>query len=91
MTKILLVEDNPLNQDMLSRRLTRQGYQVVSATDGAVALSMAKSEKPDLILMDMNIPIIDGWEATRRLKADDLTQLIPVVALTADAMVGDRE
>lgn len=91
MTKILLVEDNPLNQDMLSRRLTRQGYQVVSATDGAVALSMAKSEKPDLILMDMNIPIIDGWEATRRLKADDLTQLIPVVALTAHAMVGDRE
>lgn len=91
MTKILLVEDNPLNQDMLSRRLKRQSYEVVIAVDGAAALSMAKTEEPDVILMDMNIPIIDGWEATRRLKADVQTQQIPVIALTAYAMMGDRE
>ncbi len=91
MIKILLIEDNPLNQDMLSRRLARQGYEVAVAIDGAAGLSMAKTENPDLILMDMNIPIIDGWEATRRLKADAQTQSIPVIALTAHAMVGDRE
>jgi len=91
MTKILLVEDNPLNQDMLSRRLARQGYEVALAVDGAASLSMAKTERPDLILMDMNIPIIDGWEATRQLKADVQTKPIPIIALTAHAMMGDRE
>ncbi|MEM9162864.1 MAG: response regulator [Cyanobacteria bacterium P01_F01_bin.4] len=91
MTKILLVEDNPLNQDMLSRRLSRQGYEVVIAIDGAAGLAMTKTKRPDLILMDMNIPVIDGWEATRRLKADSQTQAIPIIALTAHAMAGDRE
>ena len=91
MTKILLVEDNPLNQDMLSRRLAREGYEVAMAMDGPESLSKARTEKPDLILMDMNIPIIDGWEATRQLKADVQTKAIPVIALTAHAMVGDRE
>ena len=91
MVKILLVEDNPLNQDMLGRRLVRQGYEVVVATDGAAGISMARTERPNLILMDMSLPIIDGWEATQRLKANVQTQSIPVIALTAHAMVGDRK
>ena len=91
MTKILLVEDNEMNRDMLSRRLERKGYQVVMALDGQQGVDMAHSETPDLILMDMSLPILDGWEATRRLKADSQTQAIPVIALTAHAMSGDRE
>ncbi len=89
--KILLVEDNPINQDMLSRRLLRRGYEVVLANNGAEGCSMAISEKPDLILMDMSLPVMDGWEATRRLKADEQTSFIPIIALTAHAMVGDLD
>ncbi len=91
MTKILLVEDNQENRDMLSRRLTRRGYEVVIAMDGGQAVAMAQSEIPDLILMDMDLPVLDGWEATRQLKATPETQAIPIIALTAHAMVGDRE
>jgi CheY-like chemotaxis protein len=91
MAKILLVEDNELNRDMLSRRLIRRGYEVVMAVDGVEALSRAASDRPDLILMDMSLPMIDGWEATRRLKADSSLRAIPVIALTAHAMAGDRE
>jgi len=91
MAKILLVEDNELNRDMLSRRLSRRGHQVVEATDGEAALGLAASERPDLILMDMSLPVLDGWEATRRLKAMPATRTIPVIALTAHAMVTDRE
>jgi two-component system cell cycle response regulator DivK len=91
MTKILLVEDNEMNRDMLSRRLIRKGYEVVMATDGQQGVSMATSERPDLILMDMSLPVIDGWEATRQVKADDATRAIPVIALTAHAMSGERE
>ena len=91
MAKILLVEDNEMNRDMLSRRLERKGYAVVIAVDGQQGVDMTYSETPDLILMDMSLPIIDGWEATRRLKADDKTKAIPVIALTAHAMSGDRE
>ena len=91
MTKILLVEDNELNRDMLSRRLIRRGYEVVMAFDGEEALANAVSEQPDLILMDMSLPKIDGWEATRRLKADPGLRVIPIIALTAHAMAGDRE
>jgi CheY-like chemotaxis protein len=91
MAKILLVEDNELNRDMLSRRLSRRGHQVVEATDGEAALALAASERPDLILMDMSLPVLDGWEATRRLKAMPATRTIPVIALTAHAMVTDRE
>ncbi len=91
MAKILLVEDNELNRDMLSRRLIRRGYEVVMATDGEEALASAATEQPDLILMDMSLPKIDGWEATRRLKADPGLRAIPVIALTAHAMSGDRE
>ena len=91
MTKILLVEDNEENRDMLSRRLTRRGYEVVIATDGGQAVAMAQSEVPDLILMDMDLPVLNGWEATRQLKAAPATQAIPIIALTAHAMVGDRE
>ena len=91
MFKILLVEDNEMNRDMLSRRLLRRGYEVVIAQDGESGLSMAHSEKPDLILMDMSLPILDGWEATRRLKADPVTRHIPVIALTAHAMSSDRD
>ncbi|MES3020869.1 MAG: response regulator [Pseudomonadota bacterium] len=91
MTKILLVEDNELNRDMLSRRLIRRGYEVVMACDGAAALVSAAGEQPALILMDMSLPILDGWEATRRLKADAGLRHIPVIALTAHAMSGDRE
>lgn len=91
MAKILLVEDNEMNRDMLSRRLIRKGYEVVMATDGQQGVAMAGSEKPDLILMDMSLPVIDGWEATRQVKAADATRSIPVIALTAHAMAGDRE
>lgn len=91
MAKILLVEDNEMNRDMLSRRLERKGFQVVMAVDGRQGVDLAMSEGPDLILMDMDLPIIDGWEATRRVKADESTRGIPVIALTAHAMVGDRD
>ncbi len=91
MYKILLVEDSEMNRDMLSRRLARKGYEVVLAVDGPSGVAMAQSESPDLVLMDMSLPTLDGWEATRRLKADASTQHIPVIALTAHAMSGDRE
>ncbi len=91
MAKILLVEDNEMNRDMLSRRLERKGFRVVTAVDGEQGLNMVSSEKPDLILMDMSLPVIDGWEATRRLKSSETTKKIPVISLTAHAMAGDRE
>lgn len=91
MPKILLVEDNELNRDMLSRRLIRRGFEVVMAGDGAEALDVAARERPDLILLDMSLPTMDGWEAARRLKADAALRGIPVIALTAHAMSGDRE
>jgi two-component system, cell cycle response regulator DivK len=91
MPRILLVEDNEMNRDMLSRRLVRNGYEVFIAVDGQQGADMALSERPDLILMDMSLPVIDGWEATRRVKANDATRGIPVIALTAHAMAGDRE
>ncbi len=91
MAKILLVEDNEMNRDMLSRRLTRKGYEVVVGEDGELGVSMATSESPDLILMDMSLPVIDGWEATRQLKASPATAAIPIIALTAHAMASDRE
>ena len=91
MLRILLVEDNDMNRDMLSRRLVRNGYEVLLAMDGQQGIDMALSEHPDLILMDMSLPVIDGWEATRRIKANDATRRIPVIALTAHAMAGDRE
>jgi two-component system, cell cycle response regulator DivK len=91
MAKILLVEDNEMNRDMLSRRLIRKGYEVVMALDGRQAVEMASGENPDLIIMDMSLPVIDGWEATRQVKAAPATRAIPVIALTAHAMAGDRE
>ncbi|HTY36803.1 MAG TPA: response regulator [Bacteroidota bacterium] len=91
MAKILLVEDNDVNRDMMVRRLQRRGHQIVSAVDGQQGVDMAHSEKPDLILMDMSLPVLDGWEATRRIKADPETRGIPVIGLTAHAMVGDRD
>ena len=91
MAKILLVEDNEMNRDMLSRRLARQGYEVLLADDGACGVEMAGSERPDLVLMDMSLPVLDGWEATQRLKADPATRAIPIIALTAHAMAADRE
>jgi two-component system cell cycle response regulator DivK len=91
MAKILLVEDNEMNRDMLSRRLARRGYEVVIATDGESGVEMAQTHVPDLVLMDMSLPVLDGWEATRRLKVDAVTKHIPIVALTAHAMSGDRE
>ena len=91
MARILLVEDNEMNRDMLSRRLIRNGYEVFYAKDGQQGVNMALSERPDLILMDMSLPVLDGWEATRRIKANDATRRIPVIALTAHAMAGDRE
>ena len=91
MAKILIVEDNEMNRDMLSRRLVRRGYQIVMAVDGEEGIAMAKTESPDLVLMDMSLPVIDGWEATRRLKAEPSTRAIPVIGLTAHAMAGDRE
>ena len=91
MAKILLVEDNEMNRDMLARRLTRRGYEVVVAVDGQAGLEMAQAESPDLILMDLSLPVMDGWTATSHLKADERTRHIPVIALTAHAMTGDRE
>jgi two-component system, cell cycle response regulator DivK len=91
MAKILLVEDDEMNRDMLSRRLARQGYQVVIAVDARQGLALARSESPDLILMDLNLPGRDGWEATRQLKAGPQTRTIPIIAVTAHAMTGDRE
>ena len=90
MSKILLVEDNEMNRDMLSRRLERKGFEVVIAVDGQAGVDMASSTNPDIILMDLSLPVMDGWEATRRLKADPATQRIPVIALTAHAMSGDE-
>jgi CheY-like chemotaxis protein len=89
--KILLVEDNEMNRDMLSRRLMRNGYDIVIAVDGQDGVNKALAEKPNLILMDMSLPVIDGWEATRRIKADSATKAIPVIALTAHAMAQDKE
>lgn len=91
MPKVLLVEDNEMNRDMLSRRLERKGFDVVFAQDGQVAVDMAGSENPDIILMDMSLPVMDGWEATRQIKANEATKAIPVIALTAHAMAGDKE
>src|SRR5579862_7117987 len=90
MTKILLVEDNPLNLDMLMRRLQRKGFEVITAVDGQQGIELAQSALPDLILMDMSLPVIDGWTATAKLKADPKTSGIPIIALTAHAMVGDQ-
>jgi two-component system, cell cycle response regulator DivK len=91
MAKVLLIEDNEMNRDMLSRRLIRRGFQVVFAMDGQQGIDLARSERPDIILMDLGLPVIDGWEATRRVKADDATRGVPVIGLTAHAMTGDRE
>jgi two-component system, cell cycle response regulator DivK len=90
MLKILLVEDDEMNRDMLMRRLQRRNYQVVIAVDGAQGMQLAQSEEPDLILMDMSLPVLDGWEATRQLKASPETKTIPIIALTAHAMTDDR-
>jgi len=91
MAKILLVEDNEMNRDMLSRRLEKKGYTVVMACDGGAGVAMARSEVPDLILMDMSLPVMDGWTATREIKKDDGTRHIPVIALTAHALATDRD
>ncbi len=91
MSKILLVEDNEMNRDMLSRRLERKAFEVVIAVDGQAGVNMAGSESPDLILMDLSLPVIDGWEATRQIKSNPDTQTIPVIALTAHAMAGDEQ
>src|SRR5512134_1588468 len=91
MAKILLVEDNEMNRDMLSRRLERKGYAVVLAVDGQQGVDMAAADPPALILMDMSLPVLDGWEATRRIKADERTKTIPIIALTAHAMQGDEQ
>ena len=91
MRKILVVEDNEMNRDMLSRRLERRGYQVAIALDGQEGVARARSEPPDLILMDMSLPVLDGWEASRQLKAAPETRAIPIIALTAHAMSGDRD
>jgi CheY-like chemotaxis protein len=91
MAKILLVEDNELNRDMLSRRLERKGFVVVIAEDGAAGVAVAQAESPDLVLMDMSLPVMDGWTATRALKADERLRAVPVIALTAHAMAGDRD
>ena len=91
MSKILIVEDNEMNRDMLSRRLIRKGFEIVMAEDGQKGVDMSKSENPDLILMDLSLPIMDGWEATSTIKADSETNSIPIIVLTAHAMAGDRE
>ena len=91
MKKILLVEDNEMNRDMLSRRLARRGYEVVIALDGEQGIAEATRQLPDLIIMDMSLPVMDGWESTRRLKQQSATQSIPVLALTAHAMAGERD
>ena len=91
MPRILLVEDNEMNRDMLSRRLERRGFEVVIAIDGAEGVAKSRSEHPDLVLMDMSLPVMNGWEATRAIKADPATASLPVIALTAHSMAGDRE
>ncbi len=91
MAKVLLVEDNEMNRDMLSRRLKRKGFEVIVAADGREGVAKASAESPDLILLDMSLPVIDGWEAARQIKADSETRDIPIIALTAHAMAGDRE
>ena len=91
MTTILIVEDNEMNRDMLSRRLKRRGYEVLVAVDGEMGIELARTEAPDLILMDMSLPVIDGWEATRRLKQDDRTRDIPIIALTAHALAAAHD
>ena len=91
MSKILIVEDNEMNRDMLSRRLERKGFDVVMAEDGKKGVDMSKSENPDLILMDLSLPIMDGWEATSTIKSEESTRDIPIIVLTAHAMSGDRE
>ena len=91
MARILLVEDNEMNRDMLSRRLTKRGHEVVIAVDGQQGVDVASTETPEIILLDMSLPVMDGWEAARRLKSDPATQAIPIIALTAHAMAGDRE
>lgn len=91
MTKILLVEDNEDNRDMLSRRLKRRGFEIVLAGDGATAVQLATAERPDLVLMDMSLPILDGWEASRRIRNEPATRDLPIIALTAHAMASDRE
>ncbi len=91
MSKILLVEDNEMNRDMLSRRLERKGFEVVMAVDGQAGIDMASSTNPDIILMDLSLPVIDGWEATRQIKANPATQSTPIIALTAHAMAGDEQ
>jgi len=91
MSKILVVEDNEMNRDMLTRRLERKGFEVVVAINGKAGIDMASSSNPDIILMDLSLPVIDGWEATRQIKADPATQSIPVIALTAHAMAGDEQ
>ena len=91
MPRILLVEDNEMNRDMLSRRLERRGFEVVIAIDGAEGVAKSKSDHPDLVLMDMSLPVMTGWEATRAIKADPATASLPVIALTAHSMAGDRE
>jgi CheY-like chemotaxis protein len=91
MTRILIVEDNEMNLDMLSRRLERRGYETIAATDGLRGVELALAERPDLILMDMRLPGLDGWEATRRIKVNSETSKIPIIALTAHAIAGDRE
>ncbi len=90
MTTILIVEDNEMNRDMLSRRLERKGYQILIAVDGQMGVDVARAKSPDLVLMDMSLPVVDGWEATRRMKADAVLKHIPVIALTAHAMANDR-
>lgn len=91
MTTILLVEDNEMNRDMLSRRLKKRGYEVIMAFDGKQGVEMAEAEGPDLILLDMSLPVMDGWEAARHLKSSDKASAIPIIALTAHAMTGDRD
>jgi CheY-like chemotaxis protein len=91
MAKILIVEDNPKNRNMLSRRLIKRGYEIVMAEDGQEGIDMTTSESPDLILLDMSLPVIDGWGVAKHLKGDDTTKHIPIIALTAHAMSGDRE
>jgi Response regulators consisting of a CheY-like receiver domain and a winged-helix DNA-binding domain len=91
MTRILVVEDNDQNRDMLGRRLARRGYEVSLAEDGAVALTLIRAEHPDLVLMDLSLPVVDGWEAIRRVRADPSTRRMPIIALTAHAMPADRE
>jgi CheY-like chemotaxis protein len=91
MAKILLVEDNEMNRDMLSRRLLKRGHEVTIAVDGLEGVNLAVSETPDIILLDMSLPVMDGWEAAKRLKGDETTSSIPIIALTAHAMAGDRE